>query len=350
MGVATWVRSRARVGQGLDGGRERPGQAPPARGEILCLHGYRQNGKTFRDRTGSLRKILKKHAELVYISAPNVIPAQREEEEAAGGDGDTHTDDQRAWWFTVDPARAAPGERLFDSTAASALSVGFDDSVLAIARTLTELGPFHGILGFSQGASMASLILAMQRDNDARFSFGFAVLVSGFRSSSTEHRGAYAGGAVPTPSLHVRGLTDRVIAHQRSAELQQGYSHASELVHPGATLTRTLRGGEGARRVAVSGSSRSRRVATRDVGSGERRGGDGGARVAQRRWYQLQSTPPPPQGASIAARHRRFSRGRGAQGVSGGSSWHDLRGSRDRWGIDNFNCSGSEMESNRCDL
>ncbi|XP_078465442.1 esterase OVCA2 isoform X6 [Lampetra planeri] len=169
----------------------------------------------------------------VYISAPNVIPAQREEEEAAGGDGDTHTDDQRAWWFTVDPARAAPGERLFDSTAASALSVGFDDSVLAIARTLTELGPFHGILGFSQGASMASLILAMQRDNDARFSFGFAVLVSGFRSSSTEHRGAYAGGAVPTPSLHVRGLTDRVIAHQRSAELQQGYSHASELVHPG---------------------------------------------------------------------------------------------------------------------
>ncbi|XP_078465443.1 esterase OVCA2 isoform X7 [Lampetra planeri] len=233
MGVATWVRSRARVGQGLDGGRERPGQAPPARGEILCLHGYRQNGKTFRDRTGSLRKILKKHAELVYISAPNVIPAQREEEEAAGGDGDTHTDDQRAWWFTVDPARAAPGERLFDSTAASALSVGFDDSVLAIARTLTELGPFHGILGFSQGASMASLILAMQRDNDARFSFGFAVLVSGFRSSSTEHRGAYAGGAVPTPSLHVRGLTDRVIAHQRSAELQQGYSHASELVHPG---------------------------------------------------------------------------------------------------------------------
>ncbi|XP_078465440.1 esterase OVCA2 isoform X4 [Lampetra planeri] len=104
----------------------------------------------------------------VYISAPNVIPAQREEEEAAGGDGDTHTDDQRAWWFTVDPARAAPGERLFDSTAASALSVGFDDSVLAIARTLTELGPFHGILGFSQGASMASLILAMQRDNAPR--------------------------------------------------------------------------------------------------------------------------------------------------------------------------------------
>ncbi|XP_061419575.1 esterase OVCA2 isoform X3 [Lethenteron reissneri] len=208
------------------------GLALETRSRRFCV---RQNGKTFRDRTGSLRKILKKHAELVYISAPNVIPAQREEEEAAGGDGDTHTDDQRAWWFTVDPARAAPGERLFDSTAASALSVGFDDSVLAIARTLTELGPFHGILGFSQGASMASLILAMQRDNDARFSFGFAVLVSGFRSSSTEHRGAYAGGAVPTPSLHVRGLTDRVIAHQRSAELQQGYSHASELVHPGGT-------------------------------------------------------------------------------------------------------------------
>ncbi|XP_075927711.1 esterase OVCA2 isoform X1 [Petromyzon marinus] len=117
--------------------------ASPPLLRILCLHGYRQNGKSFRDRTGSLRKILKKHAELVYISAPNVIPAQREEEEAAGGDGDTHTDDQRAWWFTVDPARAAPSERLFDSTAASAYSVGFDDSVLTIARTVNELGPFH---------------------------------------------------------------------------------------------------------------------------------------------------------------------------------------------------------------
>jgi len=44
---------------------------------ILCLHGYRQNGNMFREKTGSLRKLLKKHvAEFVYIDAPHLIPIQ----------------------------------------------------------------------------------------------------------------------------------------------------------------------------------------------------------------------------------------------------------------------------------
>ena len=46
---------------------------------ILCLHGYRQNGHMFREKTGSLRKLLKKQvAEFVYIDAPHVIPAAHE--------------------------------------------------------------------------------------------------------------------------------------------------------------------------------------------------------------------------------------------------------------------------------
>ena len=44
---------------------------------ILCLHGYRQNGTMFREKTGSLRKLLKKHvAEFVFIDAPHIILAQ----------------------------------------------------------------------------------------------------------------------------------------------------------------------------------------------------------------------------------------------------------------------------------
>jgi hypothetical protein len=42
---------------------------------ILCLHGYRQNGNMFREKTGSLRKLLKKYVvEFVYIDAPHLIP------------------------------------------------------------------------------------------------------------------------------------------------------------------------------------------------------------------------------------------------------------------------------------
>ncbi len=44
---------------------------------VLCLHGYRQNGHMFREKTGSLRKLLKKQvADFVYIDAPHLIPAQ----------------------------------------------------------------------------------------------------------------------------------------------------------------------------------------------------------------------------------------------------------------------------------
>ena len=42
---------------------------------ILCLHGYRQNGNMFREKTGSFRKLLRKHvAEFVFMDAPHLIP------------------------------------------------------------------------------------------------------------------------------------------------------------------------------------------------------------------------------------------------------------------------------------
>lgn len=41
---------------------------------ILMLHGYRQNEAYFHDKTGSLRKALKKYAELIYCQAPLNIP------------------------------------------------------------------------------------------------------------------------------------------------------------------------------------------------------------------------------------------------------------------------------------
>lgn len=49
---------------------------------VLCVHGYRQNGGSFREKTGALRKLLKKHAELVYLSAPHCV-------QEAGGEGES---------------------------------------------------------------------------------------------------------------------------------------------------------------------------------------------------------------------------------------------------------------------
>lgn len=53
---------------------------------ILCIHGYRQNGISFREKTGALRKLLKKQVELVYLSAPHSVQQASSE----GGSSSTH--------------------------------------------------------------------------------------------------------------------------------------------------------------------------------------------------------------------------------------------------------------------
>mgnify|MGYP005984287055 FL=1 len=41
--------------------------------KILAIHGYRQNADTFRQKTGSLRKMVHKWAQFTYITAPHKV-------------------------------------------------------------------------------------------------------------------------------------------------------------------------------------------------------------------------------------------------------------------------------------
>ena len=45
----------------------------PQKLKILCIHGYRQNEKMFREKTGAFRKVIGKHADLVFITAPHEV-------------------------------------------------------------------------------------------------------------------------------------------------------------------------------------------------------------------------------------------------------------------------------------
>lgn len=40
---------------------------------VLCVHGYRQSGASFREKTGALRKLLKTKVHLVYVDAPHLL-------------------------------------------------------------------------------------------------------------------------------------------------------------------------------------------------------------------------------------------------------------------------------------
>lgn len=117
--------------------------------------------------TGAFRKHLQKYAEFVFLTAPHSVQSNVNGEASKHTnnsiqriddvDGDTPAEacdsnpDARSWWFNSD-------DRTFKGTNKNGPAYGFDDSVRALEQAWQVLGPFHGILGFSQGACLVGLI------------------------------------------------------------------------------------------------------------------------------------------------------------------------------------------------
>ena len=189
--------------------------------KILCLHGYRQNEHMFREKTGALRKLLKGKGDFVFVSAPHVIPEaenlKRSPEQC-----------ERGWWFS----RANNSYNALDDTD---ISNGYEDSVSFVLEVLEHNGPFHGILGFSQGASLLSLLVHLQQTKPQLFehkTFKFAIFVSGFKSLITTHQQCYS---VPLElaSFHIMGSGDQVIPPVASELLAQQFTSATVYQHTG---------------------------------------------------------------------------------------------------------------------
>lgn len=165
--------------------------------------------------------------ELFYISAPHTVSSntnsQDQEHSSSAGD-----EDQRGWWFSDVQAHS------FDARQDCESSLGLDESLEAVRVAVKDLGPFDGILGFSQGAALVAMVCALQEQKlEPAFSFRFAILVAGFRSACAQHQHFYEGLEITLPSLHVFGQEDKVIPEQMSRELLPTFPGAHILVHPG---------------------------------------------------------------------------------------------------------------------
>ncbi|KAG1670653.1 Esterase OVCA2 [Nymphon striatum] len=211
----------------------------PIKYVILCLHGYRQNAKAFKEKTGSFRKILKKYAEFVIVDAPFRI----------NPDDDTETEDtvQRGWWFNE--------PRKFSAITYCDTSMGMDESIEFVKKVLIEEGPIDGIMGFSQGAALAAIISSLKaKGESARFkrnlklnpnsssdgvfrsyianTFWFTILVSSFKSRCSLHEDLYSP-TIFIPSLHVYGEGDEVVHTDMSEEVCYHFDQPTRLIHPG---------------------------------------------------------------------------------------------------------------------
>uniref|UniRef100_A0A0N5B0E6 FSH1 domain-containing protein n=1 Tax=Syphacia muris TaxID=451379 RepID=A0A0N5B0E6_9BILA len=156
--------------------------------KILCLHGYRQNGDYFYEKTGAFRKALKGLA----------IFDER-------GEG-------LAWWFSQ-------SNNTFSSTDATDIDTGFQKSVDLIVKLVKDKGPYDGIMGFSQGASFAVLLASLRAMKKIDLDFSFLILFSGFQSLCSKHAELMAAKLTGIYSLHVYGKNDQVVDFHMSEKL-----------------------------------------------------------------------------------------------------------------------------------
>ncbi|KAK9786245.1 putative Serine hydrolase FSH domain-containing protein [Seiridium cardinale] len=221
--------------------------------KILMLHGYTQSGPLFRSKTGALNKILQKflgtaplnlQPQLIYPTGPHRLkPSDIPGYQPPEGKSLDEVDDEETdnWgWFRRDEATGT--------------YKGFAEGMLRVAETVSENGGVDGVIGFSQGGAMASLVAAALeteralpahmaaedswarklREANGGKQLKFGVVYSGFVARDEDLQWMYEGG-IQTPTLHFIGGLDTVVEESRSRGLteQCREDRTRVLVHPG---------------------------------------------------------------------------------------------------------------------
>jgi predicted esterase len=156
---------------------------------ILCLHGFSQNASIFSKKLVVLEKSLK--ADLVIPDAPHFISDSKE---------------LRCWW------RASDDRLVYN---------GLQDSI-AFIKTLWNSQSFDIILGFSQGATFASILSEILKPK-------LLIVVSGFLPFPPNLQYQQ----IPIKSLHFMGKTDQIVPLEENFKLSQTYINPTVYIHDG---------------------------------------------------------------------------------------------------------------------
>ena len=229
---------------------------PPLR--ILLLHGYTQSGPLFSAKTRALHKAFQKSfsprsVQFSYPTGPHRlrpadVPGFSASDQADGAAKNDSREDVEAygWWQRK------------DSTDEGIVYKGIEEGLAAIAKCISEEGPFDGVIGFSQGATAAGMVASLLEGEERSRGFEdtekaggmkypesfrgkdgfvqpplrFAVVYSGFRAPGERYDGFYKP-KIKTRLLHFIGQLDTVVEEERSRGLVACCEEERVVVHPG---------------------------------------------------------------------------------------------------------------------
>jgi predicted esterase len=190
---------------------------------LIVLHGYTMNGQTMREHMHALASQFLDDVNVVYASAPQTCPDDSVDRFYGGSTLKRLRPPYLTWW---------------DSTDDGMEYRGWETARDGVRSLLNEHGP-AGVLGFSQGAILASALAAWSERGDIP-PLRFVILVAGRVPRATALQPLF-DRPISVPSLHVYGARDGMADGSR------------ELVTRFDEATREVATWDGTHRVPIEG-------------------------------------------------------------------------------------------------
>ncbi len=167
---------------------------------LLCLHAKHLNGASFKEQIVKLiSPIFNNHDRiLAFPDGPLKCKTYRHIRWK-------NPNDHRAWWYEDTPQKT-----------------GFDQTVKALKHIVNDIGknPVDGVLGFSQGASLAAMMATRKMAEEINWRPQFIIVISGKHSNMDIHQSYYDSGFLgDIPSLHMVSRSDAVTDPNDSVKL-----------------------------------------------------------------------------------------------------------------------------------
>ena len=171
--------------------------SPLRRRKLLVLHGSRQVGQLLVGRVERLRKKLLKAFNIEIVAPDGPFP---------------HPDDEamRQWWIRNENQ-----------------CQGLDQTLEVIQSTWNNNTELDGILGFSQGARLAHLLVQCHESETHPLhleGLRYVLMFAGYEAPiPTNLRGVPAEAKLETPSMHIYGVKDKIITSSQSKDVMKHY-------------------------------------------------------------------------------------------------------------------------------
>jgi predicted esterase len=187
-----------------------------ARTTLIALHGYSLNGSQMKSRMGSLAESLAAEVDLLYPDAPHVSDAATIDRHYAAWQVPKLPPPYLSWWRATDDGRVYRG---------------WEKSRDALVELVQRHQP-AAVLGFSQGAAMASVLAALS-DRGELPPLRFVVVIAGTLPRAEALTPLFER-LVTVASLHVWGNRDTLVGARPAALAERFHPSSRSLeIWPG---------------------------------------------------------------------------------------------------------------------